>query len=66
MVKSLVQCYSPYITKIHGVTRDPETKDYMLIMEYANGGNLHNYLQKNFMNISWSEKLYILWKITEG
>ncbi|CAB4411387.1 unnamed protein product [Rhizophagus irregularis] len=65
-VKSLAQCYGPYITKIHGVTRDPETKDYMLIMEYANGGNLHNYLQKNFTNISLGEKLYILWKITEG
>jgi serine/threonine protein kinase len=65
-VKSLVQCYGPYITKIYGIKRDPKTKDYMIIMEYANGGNLHNYLQKNFTNISWNQKLYILWKITEG
>ena len=38
----------------------------MLIMEYANGGNLHDYLQKNFINITWKQKLNILWKISEG
>src|SRR5438034_747166 len=27
----------------------------MLVMEYANGGNLHNYLQKNFVDITWNE-----------
>ena len=38
----------------------------MIIMEYANGGDLHHYLQKNFTNITWNAKLYILWKISEG
>ena len=38
----------------------------MLVMEYANGGNLHNYLQNNFVDITWNKKLYILWKISEG
>ncbi|RIA91514.1 kinase-like domain-containing protein [Glomus cerebriforme] len=65
--KALFQCYNlVYIVKVHGCTQDPETKDFMLIMEYANGGNLHNYLQKNFVDITWKKKLYILWKISEG
>ena len=35
-------------------------------MEYANGGNLHNYLQENFINITWEGKLRILLNISEG
>ncbi|CAB4399502.1 unnamed protein product [Rhizophagus irregularis] len=36
-------------------------------MEYATGGDLHKYLQKNFTNITWNkEKLYILYQISEG
>jgi ABC-type transport system involved in multi-copper enzyme maturation permease subunit len=38
----------------------------MLVMEYASGGDLHNYLQKNFEDITWNKKLYIMWKISEG
>jgi hypothetical protein len=38
----------------------------MLIMEYANGGNLHNYLQENFINITWEMKLNILSDIVMG
>ena len=40
-----------FVIKCYGITQDPETKEFMLIMEYANGGNLHNYLQENFRNI---------------
>ncbi|POG74446.1 kinase-like domain-containing protein [Rhizophagus irregularis DAOM 181602=DAOM 197198] len=35
-------------------------------MEYANGGNLHNYLQNNFVNITWKKKSYILEEIISG
>ncbi|RGB22281.1 kinase-like domain-containing protein [Rhizophagus diaphanus] len=38
----------------------------MIIMNYAKGGDLHNYLRKNFNDITWDKKLYILWQITEG
>ena len=38
----------------------------MIIMKYANGGNLHDYLQRNFTNITWEKKLYILWRISDG
>ena len=40
----------------------------MLVMQYASGGNLHNYLQENFTkSITWNkEKLEILWQISEG
>jgi len=50
----------------YGITQDPVTKEYMLIMKYANGGNLHDYLQKNFINITWNEKINILQEISSG
>jgi serine/threonine protein kinase len=38
----------------------------MLVMNYASGGDLHHYLRKNFTNITWDKKLYILWQIIGG
>ena len=28
----------------------------MLVMEYANGGTLKNYLKENFGNLTWDDK----------
>ncbi|RGB33913.1 hypothetical protein C1646_815740 [Rhizophagus diaphanus] len=35
-------------------------------MEYAGGGNLHNYLENHFTNIKWITKLTILCQISDG
>jgi hypothetical protein len=35
-------------------------------MEYADGGDLHNYLQKNFKSIMWKDKLAIILDISRG
>ncbi|EXX63865.1 Kic1p [Rhizophagus irregularis DAOM 197198w] len=66
LLNSLHQCYNNRIIKYYGITKDPKTKEYMIIMNYASGGDLHNYLRKNFNDITWDKKLYILWQITEG
>ncbi|EXX51652.1 Bck1p [Rhizophagus irregularis DAOM 197198w] len=66
-LKSLYQCYDKnFIIKYCGITQDTESKDYMLVMEYANGKNLHNYLRENFTNITWHDKINLLLKISEG
>ncbi|GBC18024.2 kinase-like domain-containing protein [Rhizophagus irregularis DAOM 181602=DAOM 197198] len=67
-LKLYSQLYSRFdaIIKLYGVTQDPNFNDNMLVMEYANGGNLHGYLQKNFANITWMDKLIILQNISEG
>ena len=53
--------------RCYGITKDPETNDYMLIMDYASEGDLHKYLQKNFADIWWyRKKLVILWQILDG
>ena len=38
----------------------------MLIMDYADGGDLHNYLQKDFTKITWEKKLFILRMVSIG
>ncbi len=38
----------------------------MLVMKYAEGGNLHDYLQRNFTKITWIRKIEILKQISKG
>ncbi|UZO14552.1 uncharacterized protein OCT59_006008 [Rhizophagus irregularis] len=68
-LKSNQYCYQikHHIIKTYGFTKDPNLNDYILVMQYAPGGDLHNYLQSNFTKITWNkQKLTILWQISEG
>ncbi|GES72979.1 kinase-like domain-containing protein [Rhizophagus clarus] len=55
-----------FIIKCHGITKDPTTDEYMIVMNYADGGNLHNYLHNNFQSITWKEKFSVLFQISDG
>ena len=46
--------------QIYGVTQDPETKEYMIVMQYANNGSLLSYLDQNINNLTWRRKLQYL------
>ncbi|PKC51394.1 kinase-like protein, partial [Rhizophagus irregularis] len=65
-IKSLCHTPNSYVIDCRGISQDPVTEDYMIIMTYANGGNLHDYLQKNFVNITWFDKVKILLEISIG
>ncbi|GES97118.1 kinase-like domain-containing protein [Rhizophagus clarus] len=68
-LKSNQNCYEikHHIIRTHGITKAPKLGDYMLVMQYASGGDLYNWLQKNFAKITWNkDKLIILWQISEG
>ncbi|GBB85075.1 hypothetical protein RclHR1_11650002 [Rhizophagus clarus] len=58
--------YYGHVITCYGVTMDPVTNDYMLVMQYADGGTLHNYLQIHFSHITWEEKMHIIFDISEG
>src|SRR5256885_897683 len=55
-----------YVNNCYGVTKDPEENDYLLVFAYADNGNLHNYLSKNFKEITWNEKISLLYDISYG
>ncbi|POG65766.1 uncharacterized protein OCT59_017761 [Rhizophagus irregularis] len=48
--------------KFYGMTKDPETEEFMMILQFANEGNLRSVLSHNFNNILWKWKiLYLEW-----
>ena len=52
------------IIRLYGITQDPETKNYMMILQYAYHGSLRNYLNLN--TLSWKDKLISLLDIAYG
>ena len=48
------------VLKLYGVTQDPETEDYMIVMQYASNGNLLFYLEQNINRLTWRMKLLYL------
>ncbi|RHZ59199.1 hypothetical protein Glove_365g80 [Diversispora epigaea] len=50
--------------RFYGITQDPETHSYMMVLNYAKDGNLREYLKINFSNINWEQKLYNLWRLS--
>ncbi|RHZ86004.1 hypothetical protein Glove_57g124 [Diversispora epigaea] len=50
--------------RFYGITQDPETHSYMMVLEYAEDGNLREYLKINFNNINWKQKLDNLYDLS--
>ncbi|POG63478.1 kinase-like domain-containing protein, partial [Rhizophagus irregularis DAOM 181602=DAOM 197198] len=53
------------IIDIYGFTKDPNTSKYMVVMDYANKGNLRENLTSIVKN-NWNQKLYMLYEIISG
>ena len=51
--------------KIYGVTQHPTTKEYMIVMQYANDGNLLSYLDRNINKLTWMMKMKCLIDIAD-
>ncbi|EXX52284.1 Cmk1p [Rhizophagus irregularis DAOM 197198w] len=48
----------------YGITKDPETKEFIMIVQLANQGSLRQILSNNFNNLLWKDKLRILVDVT--
>ncbi|GET59459.1 kinase-like domain-containing protein [Rhizophagus irregularis DAOM 181602=DAOM 197198] len=55
-----------YINKYYGVTQNPATKNFMIITNYYELGDLTRYITNNFFNITWKDKLSKLFDIITG
>ena len=40
-----------------------QTKNYLLVMEYADGGTLRDYLKKNFNRLTWDDKCNLAYQL---
>ncbi|RGB32672.1 kinase-like domain-containing protein [Rhizophagus diaphanus] len=56
---------SPEIINFYGFTEDPNTSNYMVVIDYANKGNLRENLTR-IIKKDWKQKLCILHKIISG
>ncbi|RIA83893.1 kinase-like domain-containing protein, partial [Glomus cerebriforme] len=57
---------SSFIIRIYGITQDPDTKNYMMVLDYARDGSLRNYLDTNYNKLSWKTKFHNLCDISLG
>ena len=55
-----------YVIQCYGVTKDPETNNFMMVMQYAFDGSLRQSLNKNFDSMSLKTKFIILYTISNG
>jgi len=54
------------IVKSFGISQDPQTKNYIMVLEYMKGGNLFEYLKISYPKMIWKDKLNILYEIIHG
>ncbi|CAG8583524.1 1273_t:CDS:2, partial [Diversispora eburnea] len=52
------------ITNYFGISKNPSTQNYIIVTDLLDDG-LHNFLTKNFLNLGWRSKIYILASIAE-
>ena len=57
---------SQTIVRCYGITKDPETENFMMVMEYAQYGSLRQHLNNSFNSLDWRNKLYNLSYIACG
>src|SRR4051812_16934035 len=50
--------------RIYGITKDPGTNKYMMVLKYMRDGNLRDYLKNHFDNIDWNNQLHYLFDLT--
>jgi len=53
---------STYVVKCFGFTKEPKSNNYAMVLEYAENGNLRNYLNTS-KSIDWYQKVEILKQI---
>ena len=52
----LIGCY--------GVTQEPNTQNYALVLPFMENGSLRSYLNQNFNSLTWLQKLEIMFSIS--
>src|SRR5579863_2360859 len=60
----MCKCHDPISTlfslRCYGITQDQQSKEYMLVLRYAEQGDLRHYLQHHFAEITWTRRLMML------
>ncbi|CAG8442374.1 15466_t:CDS:2 [Dentiscutata heterogama] len=55
-----------YIIRLYGISNNPETDEYIMVIEYADSGSLRNYLINKGATLSLKDKLKIFEQLAAG
>ncbi|CAB4403916.1 unnamed protein product [Rhizophagus irregularis] len=61
--------YSSNIIRFHGISKfesENRINNYMLVIEYADGGTLRDYLKKSFTDLTWNNKYNLAYQLACG
>jgi len=50
----------------YGLSQDPNTGNYLMVMKYVEGGDLRKYLKKDYHKLNFEDKLLRLKNIVQG
>jgi serine/threonine protein kinase len=59
-LKSNYACRLPSVGWILGITQDPNTNEYVMVMRYYEEGDFRQFLKRNASLLTWKEKLNVL------
>ncbi|RGB42385.1 kinase-like domain-containing protein, partial [Rhizophagus diaphanus] len=54
------------ILNVHGISQNPDTKEYIIVLQYAKEGNFNHWINKNYEYFNWKDKLSALLDIING
>ncbi|EXX69300.1 Rad53p [Rhizophagus irregularis DAOM 197198w] len=54
------------ILAIYGISQNPDTKNYIMVLDYAEGGNLYNLVNKHYKKFDWTYNIEALTSIITG
>ncbi|CAB5369874.1 unnamed protein product [Rhizophagus irregularis] len=58
--------FHPNIISFFGISKEPSSNKYAMVLEFANQGNLREYLAIHFNNLQWSDKIQMALDIVCG
>ncbi|RGB31539.1 kinase-like domain-containing protein [Rhizophagus diaphanus] len=65
-IKSHLQIHLFDVVQCYGITQNPNTKGYMMVLRYCDDGNLRNHLNKSEEYIDYESKIDKLQQIARG
>ncbi|UZO09627.1 uncharacterized protein OCT59_029842 [Rhizophagus irregularis] len=54
------------ILRIYGISQNPDTKNYIMVLQYAEGGDFNKWINKNYENFDWINRIKVLNNIING
>ncbi|RIB28325.1 kinase-like domain-containing protein [Gigaspora rosea] len=65
-IAAYMKVLSSRVLHCYGISKDPNSQNYIMVLPYAHGGDLLNYVKKRWNRMKWVNKLHILRHLTYG